>query len=142
MTRIVLTDYATLLPRRVITLVDLTRKDYGVIMQNNIIARLFSSFSDLEKAISSARLTLAQKDSVPAEVVKRLESYDTILAKQRNLAETLQQHLGAGNWDEVSRHISLINGLSAMIRDDARAILSALSLNSDNTQDDSEPNFC
>lgn len=111
-------------------------------MQNNIIARLFSSFSDLEKAISSARLTLAQKDSVPAEVVKRLESYDTILAKQRNLAETLQQHLGAGNWDEVSRHISLINGLSAMIRDDARAILSALSLNSDNTQDDSEPNFC
>ena len=111
-------------------------------MQNNIIARLFSSFSDLEKAISSARVTLAQKESVPAEVVKRLESYDTILSKQRNLAQALQQHLGSGNWDEVSRHIGLINGLSAMIRDDARAILSALSLNSDNARDDSEVNFC
>lgn len=111
-------------------------------MQNNIIDRLFSSFTDLEKAIDSAKVTLAKKESVPAEIMTRLKSYDTILAKQRELASTLCDHINKGNWDEVSRHVGLINGLSAMIRDDARAILSSLSLNSDPQQDDEEQTIC
>lgn len=111
-------------------------------MQNNIIDRLFSSFSDLEQAIESAKVTLSKKESVPAEILERLQSYDGILAKQRVLATSLCDHLNKGNWDEVSRHVGLINGLSAMIRDDARAILSSLSLNSDPKQEDEELPIC
>ena len=110
-------------------------------MQGNIIDRLFNSFADLEKAIESAKATLAKKESIPAEIVERLNSYDGILSKQRGLAAKLCEHINSGNWDEVSRHVSLINGLSALIRDDARAILTSISSNSDVVPKD-EVNFC
>lgn len=113
--------------------------------QGNIIDRLFSSFTDLEQSINRARDTLVKKGNVPAEILKRIESYDGILLKQRSLANSLRSHINSGNWDEVARHVNLINGLSAMIRDDARAILSALSsanqgLPVDN--DDEDINYC
>ena len=105
-------------------------------MQSNIIDRLYASFHDLEEAIVSAKNTLAQRASAPEEVVRRLETYGGILQKQRHLAAELCQHIQGGQWDEVARHVGLINGLSAMIRDDARAILSGLALNSDQGADD------
>ena len=105
-------------------------------MQSNIIERLYASFTDLESAIESAKRTLAKKESVPQEILQRLNSYDSILAKQRNLASTLCRHINNGDWDEVTRHVSIINGLSAMIRDDARSILSALSTDSQDTEED------
>ena len=108
---------------------------------NNIINRLFSSFTELEQAIAGARETLAEKESVPDHVIERLASYDGILAKQRQLATKLCDSINAGDWDEVSRQVGLINGLSAMIRDDARAILSSLALNTD-FEEDETPNFC
>ena len=112
--------------------------------ENGIINRLFQSFQDLEKAIGGAKKTLEEKEDVPPEVVERLNSYDGILEKQRGLAKVLCEHIQEGNWDEVSRHVGLINGLSAMIRDDARAILSSLALNSDNGEDkdDDKMHFC
>jgi hypothetical protein len=100
-------------------------------MENNIIEKLFVSFTELEEAIDSARETLASRSSVPADIIARLKSYDGILGKQRSLAADLCEHINAGNWGEVSRHVGLINGLSAMIRDDAKAILSSIALNSD-----------
>ena len=96
-------------------------------MQGNIIDRLFLSFSDLERAIESAKRTLESKGAVSPEVIRRLESYDGILAKQRSLASALCESISKGDWEEVSRNVGLINGLSAMIRDDARSILSSLS---------------
>ena len=109
---------------------------------NGIINRLFQSFQDLEKAIGGARKTLEERDGVPPEVVARLNSYDDILDKQRNLAKTLCESIKDGDWDEVSRQVGLINGLSAMIRDDARAILSSLALNSDEEETDDKLHFC
>lgn len=108
---------------------------------SNIIGKLYASFTDLEAAIESAKRTLAQKESVPAEIMQRLNSYDSILAKQRSLAASLCDHINRGNWDEVSRHVSLINGLSAMIRDDARAILGALSSDGQAAEEE-EMDFC
>ncbi len=110
-------------------------------MPGNIIERLYASFSDLEQAIHSAKATLATKTKVPDEVMTRLNSYDGILLKQRLLANDLRVHMAKGNWNEVARHVSLINGLSAMIRDDARAILSSLSLNSDAGKSE-DLNYC
>lgn len=96
-------------------------------MQSNIIARLFASFSELETAINGARHALEEKGAIPAHVQERLNSYDSIIAKQRNLAQSLCISMDRGDWDEVNRQVNLINGLSAMIRDDARAILAAIS---------------
>lgn len=104
--------------------------------QNDIVERLFASFNDLERAIGSAKQTLASKESVPPEILARIKSYDTVLAKQRKLATELCGFMKSGNWEEVSRHVGLINGLSGMIRDDARAILSALQLTPPSAEDD------
>lgn len=112
-------------------------------MQGNIIERLFESFSELEIAIESAKKTLEKREVIPQEILERLNSYDDILLKQRDLAHSLCAHINKCDWDEVSRHVSLINGLSAMIRDDARAILSTLALNNDVPREDGDStNFC
>jgi predicted short-subunit dehydrogenase-like oxidoreductase (DUF2520 family) len=113
-------------------------------MQENIIERLFTSFSDLEKAIESARHSLGRKGDIPEEIIQRLASYDTILIKQRGLASSLCEHIKIGDWNEVSRHVGLINGLSAMIRDDARSILSSLNdaTSSEQKQEEEEYFVC
>ena len=109
-------------------------------MESNIIEKLFASFAELESAITKARQTFKTRESVPEGVVRRLESYDTILAKQR--AVTLCESIASKNWDEVTRHVTLINSLSAMIRDDAKAILTAISTNEDGLTDEETSNFC
>lgn len=111
-------------------------------MNSNIIERLFASFTELEGAITKARETFKSRDSIPEGVVKRLESYDTILSKQRAIAVTLCEAIAAKDWDEVTRNVSLINGLSAMIRDDAQAILAAIATNQDGLTDEETSNFC
>ncbi len=95
-------------------------------MKQQVIKRLFESFNELERAIASARTTLRTKKDPPAELLERIESYEEILEKQRTLGNALCAHVSLENWSEVSRHIQLINGLSGMIRDDAREVLSGV----------------
>ena len=111
-------------------------------MEPKIIEKLFTSFTELEGAITKARQTFETRKSTPPGVVRRLESYDTILAKQRSLAVALCEAIAEKDWDAVTRHVTLINGLSAMIRDDAKAILSAISTSDDGITDDEANNFC
>jgi hypothetical protein len=111
-------------------------------MESNIIERLFASFSELEVAITKARNTFKTRPSIPDSVVRRLESYDSILAKQRSLAVSLCEAISKKNWDEVNRNVGLINGLSAMIRDDAKAILAAVATPEEPTVGDETENFC
>ena len=96
-------------------------------MQHNIIEKLFASFSDLETAIDQAKKTLGPKHNVPESVLERLGSYDTILNKQRKLAESLCKSIEGGNKAEQQRLVQLITSLSKMIRDDAKALLSSYS---------------
>ena len=96
-------------------------------MDETIIGRLFASFTDLEKAIHSAKETLAARSELKGPIIDRLRSYDGILAKQRGLANELCGLMAEGDWEKVARHVNLINSLSAMIRDDAKAILQSLS---------------
>lgn len=111
-------------------------------MESNIIERLFASFTDLEEAITKARATLSTRQSVPEGVIKRLESYDSILGKQRTLAISLCEAITKKDWEEVTRIVSIINGLSAMIRDDAKAILTAITENCDGLTEAETENFC
>lgn len=119
----------------------------GISANSETIKKLLVSFRELEDAINKAKVTLAKKEFVPPHVITRLNSYDGILSQQRDLANKLCIHMDNSNWDEVSRHVSLINGLSAMIRDDAGAILSTLSAStglsdSHTEKEDSEVNYC
>lgn len=95
-------------------------------MKQIIIHRLFHSFVELEQAIQTARQTLRSQKKQPRLILERLGTYEEILEKQRSLANDLCDHVTAKNWPEVCRHVRLINGLSAMIRDDARDILANL----------------
>lgn len=91
-----------------------------------IIERLFSSFTELERAIEGAKASLNARPGVPQTLIDRLNSYDGILEKQRVLATRLCEHINTGNWAEVGRQVNLINGLSAMIKDDACLVLKIL----------------
>jgi hypothetical protein len=89
-----------------------------------LVTKLMESFDDLDRCIEMTKDVLAQKENVPADVLHRIDQYSDVVIKQRSLAETLKTHIANENWDEVARHVKIINGLSAMIRDDAQSILS------------------
>lgn len=101
-------------------------------MHNEIIQRLMASFTSLEQAIVQAKQTLMNKPNVCPSIIQRLNSYDEVMAKQKELANNLSVLLIRQDWGEVVRHVNLINGLSAMIRDDAREILTGIKHDSNN----------
>ena len=111
-------------------------------MNKIVISRLFESFNELERAIVSARQTLEKKNEPPADLLERIRSYEQILDKQRTLATALCGHSTLGNWGEVARHIKLINGLSAMIRDDAREILAGTHVPVGEQEEEAERLLC
>ena len=98
----------------------------GDTVQKIVIDRLFNSFDELERAILSARRALEKFNGDNQDIINRLNTYQDMLDKQRQLALALCSHAGCGKWEEVDRHIKLINGLSLMIRDDAREIISRI----------------
>ena len=92
----------------------------GNTVRRIMIKKLFQSFRELENAISSARESLEDSENPSQKLIKRIETYEEILEKQRELATAMCGYASLGNWPEVERHIKLINGLSSMIRDDAQ----------------------
>ena len=92
-----------------------------------LVSKLMESFDDLDRCIEMTKEVLAQKENVPADVINRVDQYSDVVVKQRLLAESLKEYINQENWDEVTRHVKIINGLSAMIRDDAQSILAGAS---------------
>ena len=91
-----------------------------------IVSRLLESFSELERAIQSAKSALGKKAEPAKSLLDRINSYEDILEKQRILASSLCKYVATGDWGEVARHVKIINGLSAMIRDDAREVVAGI----------------
>ena len=111
----------------------------------SLVEKLFKSFEDLESAISGARASLEKKASVPKHIFQRLDSYDEILKKQRQLALTLTRYVVSGDTAEVARYVTIINSLSGMIIEDARSILGSLgdqNTPTSATASDDDLNFC
>ena len=97
---------------------------FGGIMNTEVlVSKLMDSFDDLDKCIEMTKQVLSKKADIPAEVIDRINQYSGIVVKQRSLALDLKGFLATENWDEVTRHVKIINGLSSMIRDDAQSIL-------------------
>lgn len=100
-----------------------------------LVGKLMESFDDLDRCIEMTKDVLSKKSNIPPEVINRIDQYSGIVLKQRSLAEELRSHIASENWDEVTRHVKIINGLSAMIRDDAQAILAGAFRVSDKEKD-------
>ncbi len=105
-------------------------------MAIEMVEKLLHSFDKLAACIDVTRDALTSKGDVPAEVLERVTQYSDIVSKQRSLALELKDHVAHRNWEEVTRYVKLINGLSAMIRDDAQEILSGAILNQVNIKKD------
>lgn len=87
-----------------------------------VIKKLLQSINELETAIAKAKVSFAKRPGGEA-MIERIKHYEEMLNKQKSLTTTLCGHAVQGNWNEVNRHVKLINGLSLMIRDDARELL-------------------
>ncbi len=94
-------------------------------MTNPLVDKLLSSFSDLERSIAVTRESLAEKPGVPGDVLSRLDQYLEMVNKQKYIADELRAQIESGNWEQVARNVKLINGLSALIREDAQQILAS-----------------
>lgn len=92
-------------------------------MKTITIQRLFLSFAELERAIIVCEKALSTKKLLDGELGERVRTYKDMLTKQKALAGSMCAYASYGEWEEVSRHIKLINGLSQMIRDDATELL-------------------
>lgn len=107
-------------------------------MSSGLVDKLLESIDDLERCIGVTKEVLMSKPGIPSEWLTRVSQYCDIVAKQRALAESLRMHLDAHNWDQVSRHVKLINALSSMIREDAQAILAGEITSPDDSEDGSQ----
>ena len=107
-------------------------------MSNEIVERLFGSFSILENAIIAARENLSSKPGVKPEVISRLDSYGELLSKQRILADVLRLLINDSRWSEVAQKIAVINGLLEMIRSDAKDVLASLQVSKADHEDEIE----
>jgi len=93
-------------------------------MTNNpLVDKLLSSFGDLERSISITKKSLSEKEGVPSDVLNRLDQYLDMVIKQKTIADELREQIAAGSWEQVARNVKIINGISAMIREDAQQIL-------------------
>lgn len=80
--------------------------------------QMFDSLERLEETIKSAKCML-EEGGTSADLLRRVNSYEEILDKQKNLARALCFHAKENHWDEVVRIVKIMNGLSQMMRDDA-----------------------
>jgi hypothetical protein len=91
----------------------------------NIVDKLEQSLDDLETAINSAKVRI---NKVP-ELAPRVASYEEMLAKQRLLTQELRVEVSnpeTASASNITRLVNLINGISAMIKDDALEVLNEL----------------
>ena len=95
---------------------------------------LLNSLNELEKVIWNARITVNRKNYPTKGIIERLDSYDSVLIKQKKLAVELVKFIDEQNWEETNRHISLINGLSVLVRDDAKALLEIIDYDNDSEE--------
>lgn len=92
-------------------------------MNRDFIKRLFKTLDEMEGSIELTSMTIEKRGFGSAEILDRFNQYRAILKKQREAAVLLEQHFEECNWAEVVRSVTIIDTLSAMIRDDAAMIL-------------------
>ena len=102
-----------------------------------ILSKLKESILQLEDNIEAAKKVILKKPE-RVQYVERIESYESMVLKQKKLTLELEQLLSDKNTkqDDVTRVVNLINGLSEMIKDDARLLLRELSRGGSMSEED------
>lgn len=95
-------------------------------MARDVVRKLLVSFDLLEESIAAARRVVDETAPGHPSLLQRIANYEEILQKQRKLTGQLCSHIAMGNWEEVGRHVKLINGLSAMVYSDAKELAGIL----------------
>lgn len=88
-----------------------------------LIEKLVASFDQLDSCIGTTLEAFKQSEDVPTDVINRVQQYSLVVLRQRSLVKDLETSLVNQDWHEVSRLVKIMNGLSAMIKDDALCIL-------------------
>ncbi len=100
----------------------------GLEMPHSVVRKLFESISELERSVDLAKRTFASSAVVRDDLLERVNQYDKVLLKQRQLASQLTDCIEREDWPEVTRHIRLINGLSSLIHEDARSLIAEITI--------------
>lgn len=92
----------------------------------NVIERLSQSLDELEAAINRAKERVSNQPTI----IQRLNYYDEMLGKQRALTSELVVEMTQPqvNADKISSIIGKINGLSELIRTDAREVVDQIKM--------------
>ena len=99
-------------------------------MSHKIVERLNKSLDELERSVKDTRAILIKKEGLPGYVLEHVDQYFAVLEKQRALAVKLESYLDKNDFDQVTRHVRLINGLSTMIKEDAQSLIDEANNNS------------
>ena len=83
------------------------------------IIKVLNSFNALDSVLQRARCIIETQEMSNPHLMLRLEKYEEILRKQREVAKSLRLHLKNKNWVAVCKDIRVMKGLSLMIHDDA-----------------------
>ena len=95
-------------------------------MSSDLIAKIVNALNELESAIRSAKDSVKGVDTDDAMLMTRIESYEEILRRQRELVHELSVAMHNQDWPEVSRLGELVRGSSLLIKVDAGFILNWL----------------
>jgi hypothetical protein len=98
----------------------------GSKMEVLVLDRLLESLNELESSIAAAQRAVLKGGARP-EIEARLKQYEAMLVRQRQIAVSLDELISQNEWEAVNRSVRLINGISSMLRDDAREVVAALS---------------
>jgi hypothetical protein len=93
-----------------------------------MIDRLYNALQLLEDGLADAKVVLDKNKSIKRELYEsRISTYEEIITKQRSLTHELEQIIMSPNTAEttstIHRYISLITGLSEMLKNDIRDLL-------------------
>lgn len=91
-----------------------------------IIEKLISSIESLQDAACSARARLADSPT-GKHYLYRLDQYDKIATEQLKLVPVLAGAIAREDTAQVTRLVGVINGMSALIREDSLAMLEEIS---------------
>ena len=81
--------------------------------------RVFDSFNALDSALQKAKVIVQTQEMSHPDLMLRIEKYEEILSKQREVAQSLKQHMKSKNWVAVHKEMKIMSGLSMMMREDA-----------------------
>ncbi len=99
-----------------------------IIITDDTLKKLSASLDELAFAVISAKEYLRATEP-KSKILPRIEYYEEIVNKQRELAITLSEKVKTNEQESIARIIVIINELSYMFKQDVQEILSSPALN-------------